>query len=90
MDKRQIIKKLIEKNVIRPETEMEVEHTIIGFGTTPFPKKDVYSIETVINNTSFRGRSIEDGEYLDFTADQVYQIDGMEPEKLAKAYNIKV
>ena len=89
MDKKEIIKRLVAKNVIRPETEMEVEHFIIGFGSTPFPKKDVYAIETVFNENEFRGRSIDDGEYLDFTADQVFQIDGMEPAKLAKAYNIK-
>ena len=89
MDKKQIIKKLVDKNVIREETEMEVEHLIMGFGSTPFPKKDVYAVETVFNESSVRGRSIDDGEYLDFTAEQVYQIDGMEPEKLAKAYNIK-
>lgn len=89
MDKKQIIKKLVSKKIIKQETEMEVEHTVTGFGSTPFQVKGVFAIESVIDDSHFRGRSIEDGEYLEFTSDQVYQIDGMEPQKLAKAFNIK-
>ena len=38
---------------------------------------------------SFVGHSIVDGKQMSFDHTQVHSIDGMEPTKLAKAFNIK-
>jgi hypothetical protein len=89
MEKAQIIKELINRKVIKEETEVEVEHWTTGFGTTGFNIKSIFAINQINNDMSFVGRSIVDGKPLSFDHTQVHSIDGMEPAKLAKAFNIK-
>ena len=89
MEKAKIIKELIKRKVIKEETEVEVEHWTSGFGTTGFHIKSIFAIDQINNDMSFVGHSIVDGKQMSFDHTQVYSIDGMEPTKLAKAFNIK-
>ena len=78
----------VPKQLIKLDTEVEVEHEVQEFGGSNFDKLDFYNV-TAVNGTSFKGTSTVDGEELKFDYNQIVTIDGMSPKRLSQAFGIK-
>ena len=64
------------------------------FGGGTFAQKGFFTINEITKkdngSVSFQARSNVDGKWYDFGYSSIIAIDGMEPEKLANAYGIKL
>jgi len=87
MDKK-LAEIFVKKQIIKVDTEVEVEHTVQEFGGSNFEKLDFYNV-TSVDGTHFKGTSTIDGETLDFDHNQIITIDGMSPKRLSQAFGIK-
>ena len=84
---------LIQRKIVREETEIEAWYKANEFGGGYFDQKGLFTInqiEKIADGTvCFHARSNIDGKWYDFDYSNIIKIDGMEPEKLANAYGIK-
>jgi len=87
MDKK-LAEIFVKKQLIKLDTEVEVEHEVQEFGGSNFDKLDFYNV-TAVDGTSFKGTSTVDGEELKFDYNQIVTIDGMSPKRLSQAFGIK-
>ncbi len=87
MDKK-LAEIFVKKQLIKLDTEVEVEHEVQEFGGSNFDKLDFYNV-TSVNGTKFKGTSTVDGEELKFDYNQIVTIDGMSPKRLSQAFGIK-
>ena len=87
MDKK-LAEIFVKKQLIKLDTEVEVEHEVQEFGGSNFDKLDFYNV-TSVNGTNFKGTSTVDGEELKFDYNQIVTIDGMSPKRLSQAFGIK-
>ena len=87
MDKK-LAEIFVKKQLIKLDTEVEVEHEVQEFGGSNFDKLDFYNV-TEVKGTKFKGTSTVDGEELKFDYDQIVTIDGMSPKRLSQAFGIK-
>jgi hypothetical protein len=86
--KKKLAKIFVEKQLIKLDTEVEIEHSVTEFGGSTFDKLDFYNI-TEINGINFKGTSIVDGKELVFDYQKIVTIDGMSPSRLSQAFGIK-
>ena len=86
---KKLTKIFVEKNLIKVDTELEVEHTVTEFGGSAFSKVDVYNVVEV-NGMDFKGTSVVDGKELNFNYNQIVSVDGMSPTRLSQAFGIKI
>tara|TARA_Y100000590_G_scaffold17098_2_gene20538 strand:- start:6263 stop:6529 length:267 start_codon:yes stop_codon:yes gene_type:complete len=87
MDKK-LAEIFVKKQLIKLDTEVEVNHEVQEFGGGGFDKLDFYNV-TEVKGTHFKGTSTVDGEELEFDYDQIVTIDGMSPKRLSQAFGIK-
>tara|TARA_X000000950_G_scaffold275161_1_gene361158 strand:+ start:10577 stop:10891 length:315 start_codon:yes stop_codon:yes gene_type:complete len=82
---------LIEKNIISVDTEIDGLYWTQEFGGANFQKVGTFGIDKIekINGKYvFNCRSTNDGQQEWMVLKDVVKVDGMEPTKLAKAYNL--
>lgn len=89
-----MIKKLIERDIIRQGTEIEVFHYGHGLSCqSDVLTKGTFSIQSasVISdgaNIIFTGRSQETGKICRFESEQIMTLDGMTADRLAAIYSM--
>ena len=85
---------LIKRNIVHVDTEIEAWYKANEFGGGTFAQKGFFTINEITKkdngSVSFQARSNVDSKWYDFGYSSIIAIDGMEPEKLANAYGIKL
>ena len=84
---------MVQRNILTVDTEIEAYHRVTEFGGSYFDQLDLFtinSIDKIDEETCFHTRSTIDGKRYDFTYSSIVTIDGMEPERLANAFKIKI
>jgi hypothetical protein len=89
-----LAEKLINKNIIKIETEVDAYYEAISLnGTTKIKTAGTFSILRIAKNTNdniiFELSSTYDGSKMILPVNAIFKIDGMLPEELAKAFDIK-
>lgn len=87
-----LLKALLNKGIVGPETEIEAHYFGVGIDkSTPVPGTGFFIIEKV----ETKGKiiilhlySTKDGKQSSTTASDIISVDGMDPKRLALAYNI--
>tara|TARA_Y100001937_G_scaffold127407_1_gene199591 strand:+ start:205 stop:516 length:312 start_codon:yes stop_codon:yes gene_type:complete len=91
---KQIGDALIKRNIVHADTEIEAWYKAVEFGGGTFDQKGFFTISEIEKKDNgsvcFHARSNVDGKWYDFNYSNIIAIDGMEPEKLANAYGIKL
>ena len=80
--------KLVKKQLITLQSEVEVKRVAKDFGSSNFETQDFYNI-TDIKGTRLTGTSVINGKELKFGIEQIVAIDGMSPKRLCEAFKIK-
>ena len=93
MDK-QLGDTLIKRKIVSVDTEIEAWYKANEFGGGTFDQKGFFTINEIEQKGNgavcFHARSNIDGKWYHFNYSNIIAIDGMEPEKLANAYGIKL
>lgn len=84
---------LVEKQILKPEMELEIKYK----GIDPFGLKvdciDFFTIETIYRNQKdrelyFKVYSNKDGRRIMITSDQILNIEGQTPERFAASFEL--
>lgn len=84
-----LAKSLVSKNIIKENTELEVLVKKNGLGSL-ITTKTFVTVDNIENSITpiFHCSDTEDGKNFTISSEQILNIDGMTPNRLASIYNI--